>query len=162
MKKSSFLVAMSVLLLSGLLAASVLSQELSKEGRVRLPPVSEASQYVMLTAEVKTDQADELKTFVKGEFLPAVGASRQIVSVRTFTTVIGKNPGFVALFELRSSVPLTVDTAAEVLSADGSAMDEGFAKLERLAEMLDTYTTSIVAYRPDLSVSRDAMAYGSP
>lgn len=111
------------------------------------------SQHILFTGKIREASLGEFKKFFRTELMPLILNSSNILRVDTYTNVIGGDYKFVVLLEVRGGVPLSHDTAVAILS-NGRSPQEALKMLDRFASFFEATSTSVILYRPDLSLSR--------
>lgn len=126
---------------------------------LKIPSSPGPSQYVLFTGKIKESSSKELEKFFRGEMLPIISKNENILGIDTYTNVVGcKDFKYVVLLKIKPNVSLSFDTVFEVFS-NGRTAEESFATINNFAEFFESSSTSIILYRPDLSMSRKTMGY---
>ena len=144
----------AVVLISLLSVSVVMSQKPeSRTGTLKMPTAGR-SQHILFTGKVKEGSVKELQQFFLSEMMPILRESNQIKRLDTYANVVGDDFKFVAVLELGPNVPISFDTAFKVFS-NGRTPEQALATINRFASFFEASSTSIILYRPDLSISRD-------
>jgi hypothetical protein len=125
---------------------------------VKLPPPLGPSQIILFKIKVAESSKADLETFFKSEVLPSLIKSSKIRAVKTYAKLVGGDFTYIAQVEIKPGVPLTFGTVVDILSNGRTAQDTN-ATINRLAGFFGESSSSLVLYRPDLSISRDGLGY---
>jgi hypothetical protein len=128
------------------------------KGAIKLPAAAGPSQVVLFNIKVKEASKSEVETFFRKELLPYAVKSDKIARIRTYAKLIGSDFTYVVLVEVKPGVPLTFGSLIEILS-DGRTAEQTSSTINRLAAFFKESSSSVILYRPDLSVSRDGFGY---
>lgn len=126
---------------------------------LKIPSSLGPSQYVLFTGKIKESSSKELEKFFREEMLPIISKNENILGFDTYTNVIGCNDfKYVVLLKIKPNVSLSFDTVFSVFS-NGRTPEESFATINHFAKFFEGSSTSIILYRPDLSMSRGPAGY---
>jgi hypothetical protein len=148
-------------------AAQEKRQKQSSQPRQSAPPIrlvlpSGPPQVMFFQVTVSESSKAEVEELFRREVLPYVLKSPKILAIKTYAKLIGENFTYMVEVDLKPGVPLTYGTVFEVLS-NGKTAEQTFATINRLASFFHESTSSVVLYRPDLSISRSSgLGYRSP
>lgn len=151
-----------LLLLPCLAIAQTQERMAGKPSQMMLPPPADPGTKVLVTVRVPHRQVAEFKALFKESVLPMAGGSREIRRLETYGAVIGADFTFVMMLELapRTSVSDFGDLI-EIFSR-GRHPEEALKMLHRLADFFQETSSSIVQYRPDLSIDRSVAGVANP
>lgn len=136
-------------------------QQKSKEypDSLKLPSATGRPQYVLFKGKVKEKSVKELESFFREEVMPVIAKDENILGLETYTNVLGCDDfKYVVLLKIKSEVLLSYDTLVNVFSRS-KPIEESFKLINRLAGFFESNSTSIILYRPDLSICRRPMGY---
>lgn len=126
---------------------------------LKLTSATGRTQYVLFKGKVKEKSVKELESFFREEVMPVIAKDENILGLETYTNVLGCDDfKYVVLLKIKPDVSLSYDTLVNVFSRS-KAIEESFKMINRLAGFFESSSTSIILYRPDLSISRRPMAY---
>lgn len=131
----------------------------SRGDSLKIPPLLGRPQFVLLTGKVKELSVEVLEKFFREKMLPIISKNENILGVDTYTTIIGCNDfQYVVLLKIKPHVSSSFDTVFKVFSI-GRTPEEDFATINRFAKFFESFSTSIILYRPELSMSRRLTGY---
>lgn len=126
---------------------------------LKIPLSTGQPQYVLFKGKVKEKRVKKLEKFFKEEILPVITKDENILEIETYTNVFGCDDfKYVVLLKIKPEVSLSFDTVRNVFS-NSKTIEESFKLINCLAGFFESSSTSIVLYRPDLSISRRPMGY---
>jgi AraC-like DNA-binding protein len=128
---------------------------------LKLPTSLGPSQIILFKIKVRETSKSELEGLLKKEVLPYVIRSNKITGVKTYAKLIGGDFTYVAQVEVKPGVPLSFGTVFEILS-DGRTAQQATNAINHLASFFEESSSSVILYRPDLSISREAFGYIKP
>ncbi|MBX6314083.1 MAG: hypothetical protein IRY99_14390 [Isosphaeraceae bacterium] len=121
----------------------------------RVEPRSGAPQCLIFMGKVKEASTGKLESFFKKEVMPTLSKDGRVLSIDTHRVIVGSDLTYIVLLKIKPDVPLTFDTAFQVL-ANGRTPQEALEVLDRFAGFFDTGTTITTLHRSDLSLFRGA------
>lgn len=113
---------------------------------------SQDPQRILLIGRVSPASLAKVESFIRSEILPAIGKSGRVVSVKSYTSLIGGEPMVAALVELNTIETLSASSALDILSA-GEGSGKANELVRKLSSFFDSGSTALMIYRPDLSLS---------
>jgi len=116
---------------------------------------------MLFKIKVRETSKSELEEFLKKEILPYAIRSNKIKGVKTYAKLIGGDFTYVAQVEIQPGVPLSFGTVFDILS-DGRTAEQATNTINHLAGLFEESSSSVILYRPDLSISREAFGYIKP
>ena len=120
---------------------------------LKLPASLGPLQVIVFRVKVKEESKSKLEKLFLEEVLPYARRSTKIVKIRTYAKLVGGDFTYIVEVELKPNVPLTFGTVFEVLG-NGRTAEEATKLINYLASFLQESSSSVVLYRPDLSISR--------
>jgi hypothetical protein len=134
--------------------AQEIEQKTNYPPKMKFLPPAGPSEYIFLKGSVKYGSAAELEKFFQQEMLPIIANSKEVRSMKVFSSKDNKNSTYYVLLELKPDVAVSSNSAAKILSA-GTTSQEASALLNRFSRYFDSVSisTEVVTLRPDLSIS---------
>ncbi|MGH7807222.1 MAG: hypothetical protein ACRENT_03945 [Thermodesulfobacteriota bacterium] len=122
--------------------------------KMKFLPPSGPSEFIFLKGSVKYGSAAELEKFFRQEMLPIIANSKEVRSMKVFSSKDAKNPTYYVILELKPGVTVSSSSAAKILST-GKTSQEASALLSRFSRYFDSVSisTEAVSLRSDLSIS---------
>lgn len=126
---------------------------------LKLPSAMGRPQYILFKGKVKEGRVKELEKFFQAEIMPVIAKDENVLEIETYTNVFGCDDfKYVVLLKIKPDVSLSYDTVVNVFSRS-KPIEESLKMINRLAGFFESSSTSIILYRPDLSISRRPMGY---
>lgn len=134
--------------------AQEIEQKTNYPPKMKFLPPAGPSEYIFLKGSVKYGSTAELEKFFQQEMLPIIANSKEVRSMKVFSSKDNKNSTYYVLLELKPDVAVSSNSAAKILSA-GTTSQEASALLNRFSRYFDSVSisTEVVSLRPDLSIS---------
>ena len=134
--------------------AQEIEQKTNYPKKLKFAPPKGPSEYIFLKGSVKYGSTAELEKFFQQEMMPIIANSKEVRSIKVFSSKDNKNSTYYVLLELKPDVVVSSNSAAKILSA-GTTSQEASALLNRFSRYFDSVSisTEVVSLRPDLSIS---------
>ncbi len=134
--------------------AQEIEQKTSYPPKMKFLPPAGPSEYIFLKGSVKYGSAAELEKFFRQEMLPVIANSKEVRSIKIFSSKDNKNSTYYVLLELKPNVAVSSNSATKILST-GKISQEASALLSRFSRYFDSVSisTEAVSLRSDLSIT---------
>ncbi len=134
--------------------AQEIEQKTSYPPKMKFLPPAGPSEYIFLKGSVKYGSDAELEKFFRQEMLPIIANSKEVRSMKVFSSKDNKNSTYYVLLELKPDVAVSSNSATKILST-GKISKEASALLNRFSRYFDSVSisTEAVSLRSDLSIS---------
>jgi hypothetical protein len=134
--------------------AQVVEQKPYSPGKMKFPSPKGPSGFLFLKGSVKNGSAAELEKFFRQEMMPVIANSKEVRSMKVFSSKDDKNSTYIVLLELAQGFATSSNSGARVLTA-GKTPQEATALLNRFSRYFDSVYISTVEFasRPDLSIT---------
>jgi hypothetical protein len=134
--------------------AQEVEQKTNYPKKLKFAPPKGPSEYIFLKGSVKYGSAAELEKFFRQEMLPIIANSKEVRSMKVFSSKDNKNSTYYVLLELKPDVAVSSNSATKILST-GKISKEASALLNRFSRYFDSVSisTEAVSLRSDLSIS---------
>lgn len=130
------------------------SEEFSLQAQTKqnkLRPTKGPSMHVLLQGIIKPSKAPKFESFFQEKIKPVLERNKDVLKVFTYNVIIGEDLRYIMLLELPSNCSISYNRALKAF-AEVYTPEESLRLVYELSDFFDSYSTSIIDYRPGLSI----------